>query len=45
MVFSRRAGVFAPREKRAYVAGFLAGVALADGERDGRRTRPPCAER
>jgi len=24
---------FAPREKRAYVAGFLAGVALADGER------------
>jgi hypothetical protein len=24
---------FAPREKRAYVAGFLAGVGLADGER------------
>jgi len=24
---------FAPREKRAYVAGFLGGVALADGER------------
>lgn len=24
---------FEPREKRAYVAGFLAGVALADGER------------
>lgn len=24
---------FAPREKRAYMAGFLAGVALAEGER------------
>lgn len=28
---------FAPREKRAYVAGFLAGAALADGERAGLR--------
>lgn len=28
---------FAPREKRAYVAGFLAGAALADGERVGLR--------
>jgi len=26
---------FAPREKRAYVAGFLAGVGLADGEQRG----------
>ncbi|HMG17139.1 MAG TPA: hypothetical protein VK573_00335 [Gemmatimonadales bacterium] len=26
---------FAPREKRAYVAGFLAGVGLADGEQKG----------
>ncbi len=26
---------FAPAEKRAYVAGFLAGAALADGERGG----------
>ena len=27
---------FAPREKRAYVAGFLAGVGLADGEQEGK---------
>ena len=27
---------FAPREKRAYVAGFLAGVGLADGEQGGK---------
>jgi hypothetical protein len=33
---------FAPKEKQAYVAGFLAGVGLADGER--RRASPDTAE-